>query len=720
MAFLIKDDKIFSEFSTPSQTMTPSEAQNIPTWAYGFAIYRNQAQATTPQTLADFFRAVMRREIETALDWALTRSADGAPSGLYPMRFELANGAADTLKAELAIIPGVLFAAKTANDQAVIALFATNEGKGAAISDWITRRLKAKGLLFKSVEGESVNTGLHELADMAPFMAPKLAVLGVDYDKALENSNAQAVFRLWANGYEPTCETALCSIYGASLCAYVACAYGLKKPFTAACDVQIIGKSGYGKTQGRVMPLERLTDRYGVDIIGGLRTTDASIYDDFIQAAYIETLDSNGKLEALTPKRKPDMLTAIIDESGDTEKSRAGNVQKAQQNIIRRSAIFDGKLNIGKTCDMNKRYNGKLPNKFTPTRFSMIRFCTENQLKGENLLDDAEGGNLRRVLYAQTKQIENTAYMTFDEKIALLDRNILSDDNEGVLASIYDYINEHYNGNTPTVFTIAGDDETKAAIQAATIAFTSLGIPDECFNTVIFNTATWLAVLRNGAKHEESLEIGANEIDTACAICMNSFQILSELTSKSLVNACATARTETQKQNQLLAYIEKQKDKCAEKRKLERNLGKDFITLAKSLVDRGVLIETTINKHKAFRIATADEQEQIATEREIIEGAAQSLKANESVFDGNQGAAKQDTHQSKGAPSFPVSIDSIYSGLDDEAKALQNEGMTGQELIHAMRDIIKDNPTYSQCGYAQTWLDDFKRKQGICLFMEED
>jgi hypothetical protein len=719
MAFLIKDDKIFSEFSTPSQTITPSDAQNIPTWAYTFAIYRNQAQATTPQTLADFFRAVMRREIETALDWALTRSADGAPSGFYPMRFDLANGAADALKAELAIIPGVLFAAKTANDQAVIAFFATNEGKGAAISDWIRGRLKAKGLLFKSVEGESVNTGLHELADTAPFMAQKLAVLGVDYDKALENSNAQAVFRLWANGYEPTCETALCSIYGASLCAYVACAYGLKKTFTAACDIQIIGQSGNGKTQGRKLPMQSLASRYGVKIIGGLRTTDASIYDDFIQAAYIETLDSNGKLEAMTPKQKPDMLTAIIDESGDTEKSRAGNIQKAQQNIIRRCAIFDGSICTGTTAEQNKRYNGKLPS-IIPTRFSMIRLCTENQLKGENLLDDNEGGNLRRVLYAKTKQIENTAYMTFDERRALQRKYIPSDDNEERLASIYDYINEHYNGDTPAVFTLADDDETKAAVQAALIAFTSLGIPDECFNTVIFNTATWLSVLRNGAKHEDSLEIGANEINTACAICMNSFQILSELTNKSLVNACATARTETQKQNQLLAYIEKQKDKCADKRYIERYLGKDFVTLAKHLVDIGVLIETTINKHKAFRLATADEQEQIATEREIIEGAAQSLKAKESVFDGNQGAAKQDTHQSKGAPSFPISIDSIYSALDDEAKALQNEGMTGQALIHAMRDIIKDNPTYSQCGYAQTWLDDFKRKQGICLFMEED
>ncbi len=712
--------KMFEKINdyVPPMTITPTAptmtGQNIPAWAYGFTVNRSHAQEFSRQTLADFFLAVMRETVEKAIDWTLAQDAgqNKDQNSVYPMRFdELANGA-DALKAELAKTPGVLFAAKTASGQSVIALFACEKDQGgAAVADWISKEIKAKGIDCKTSHGQGVNTGLHELSDKAPFIAQTLAVLGKNHGlQALENSNAQKAIRLWANYYEPTFETALTAIYGASLCAYVACRYCFQKPFIAACDVQIMGKSGQGKTLGRVRPLERFAERYHVREIGGLRTTDAACYDDFIYAAFNEQEDKNGKLIALTPKTTPDRLTTILDESGDTEKSRTGNTNKVQQNIIRRCAIFDGCIKSGKTAEQNKRYNGKLPNSI-PTRYSMYRTCTENQI--DAALDDAESGNARRVLYARTKYVD-TSYMLWDEELEVLRRNILSDENETKLCAIYDYINERYNGETPVVFTLADDDETKAAITAAKIAFSALEIPANCFRTTLLNTATWLAVLRNGANNDDSLEIGANEITTACAICLNSFDILRDIENKTIISAGGLARTETQKQNQLLAYIGNQKNKCADKRYIERYLGKDFITLAKSLVERGVLIETTTNKHKAFRIPTQDEQERLADEHEALEGANVQDTKKQSVWDGNsnQGAPKQNTQQSKDAQTC-VDPAKLIQCLDDDAESLQKEGMTGERLISAMRDRIKDNSVYKKSPeIVKAWLDDFAQKHG--------
>ena len=661
--------------STCQNIWHKTQSAAIPAWAESISIARFQriTQRTSFDTLAlaDFFKAVQtdddgKREVRAHPDktqlkvdhlpaWALTQipeqgagTLEGKPNGLFQLDFDHAEQP-ERLKADLVTIPGILFAALSARGKGVFALmYAPDHNAGVWVADAIADELKGRGHRFeRDKRCDAPNYVRFESYDAAPFIAPTLLsyeTLIRDYSKALERSHARKAFEVWTNQNAPDYESAATAIFAASLCANVASAYG-GNTYPAKCDVQILAKSGSCKTEGRTKPLRKLARFYGVDQAGGLRTTDAAFYDQFIKAAFAIECDDKGKIKGLTPKKSPDKLACILDESGDTERSRAGNSNKAQQNLIRRIACYDGEINIGATAEQQRQYNWKLPATIDAC-LVMYRICTPNQLAGKNFDDEAEGGNARRVLYAK---------MTNDTERPILDavkaqeekaRRILSPYSDSVLQEISENLRRECAGDKPKVFMANFEGETRTAYQCARIAFMRAGIDVEsCLDTCIFNTCAWLCALRNACNPDKAHDqITANEIDTACALFLNSFALVNELRSEGAEKLLVTARTNTERQNLILKMFEGGKAlwKGNAKRYIKQHFGSEVIAVADDMLKNGILrevVETSEkgNRNTLWELTPDGEQEKAAAEYAKAHESRRTKQKSQSVFDGNTG-----------------------------------------------------------------------------------
>ena len=564
--------------------------------------------------LSDFVRSMMTRKkdgvTKDALPaWSLcndTGTDGGKENGLLQLDFDHAEDP-EGIKRLLAAYPGVLLAAVSASGKGVFALiYAPDHNAGVYAARHIAAYLRSHGLKFDLDESVFKPCQLRfEPYDPKPIISERLAAIAPDYDSALTRSGAKDAFEIWTNGSRcqgDDYEAAVTAIFCAALCSKVQSRYGLNdKPFRGGCDVQIIGESGGAKTYGRIKPLRNVAKVHGVRLAGGLRATDAAAYDDFIEAACVITTDEKGRAIEITLKPEPDKIAYIVDESGDTETSRAGNSTKAQQNLIRRIACFDGEINAGYTAQQRKLYNGLLP-AVLPVRLVQYRATTPNQLRNVDFADQQAGGNGRRTLYASQKPVQKT-FLASDD-LRQKSARILTHDAEQRLDNLTQAIAHLYGCGDYVTFD-ADADATGTARQAAKIAFERAKIPEEYADTILYNTALYVACLRCALDYMTARDstfdgraaipapiITGNDLETATAIALNSFRVVSYLTAQSAADRLADARTDTEKTRLILDYIAGKKSGDVARGNLARYFGRDVLAAVDAMCAEGVLTET--------------------------------------------------------------------------------------------------------------------------------
>ena len=590
-------------------------------------------------------------------DWSLcndTGTNEGTPNGLIQLDFDHVDRPQE-LRDALRGFPGILMAAVSASGHGVFALaYAPDRDLGLYAARKYAEILSARGFKFGYDNScEKACQLRFETYDPGLWVAPQLVALGPDYTASLLRSDARRAFWIWRNGEAGPgdYESAVTAIFTASMCAHVASDYGLHKAFVGGCDVQIVGRSGACKTQGRLKELCRIADRYpgSVRLVGGLRTTDAAFYDTFIDAAYTIQTDEKGKVVSLSPRAIPDKLAAILDESGDAETSARGNSQKSQANVIRRMACFDGEITAGQTAEMRKRFGGKLPDRI-PARLVMYRTCTPDQLATKDFARQQTGGNARRVLYAkvQTDTADAAPRLCSEKKDAKAHR-FLTEDSRERLDALCDWMVAKYSEIDPSQFRFSWDDPAAVtARQAAEFALERAGVDvDAVADTMIYNTALFLAVLRNAVAQDDSdRTIGANEIETAAAIALNSFAVVRELSAAGAGEQLAGCRTDSERQAFILRYLEGRPGHAIARGNMIRKHGREVISVCEDMLKNGVIREVYKacadgkNKNVYWEVTPDGEQERASQEwkmRNERKAAGSVRKSGGSVFDATAG-----------------------------------------------------------------------------------
>ena len=654
----------------------PCKVKTLPRWLCDFRVIRfdraSRRDTRTEHKLADFVAGLVTPKPGLAKDelpaWSLcndTGTETGKPNGLLQMDFDHAEDP-ETIKALLAQYPGVLLAAVSASGKGAFGLlYAPDHEGGVYAARHIAAYLKAAGQVFDFDESTLKPCQLRfEPYDQAPYIAQTCTALAPDYDTALTRSGAREAFEVWTNGRRcrgDDYEAAVTAIFAASLIARAQVQYGLTdKPFKGGCDVQIIGKSGNAKTQGRIQPLRALARQYGVVCVGGLRTTDASMYEDFIAAACLIQYDEQDKVKNVVVKDDPSRLANIMDESGDTESSRSGNAAKAQQNLIRRMACFDGEINVGYTAEQKKYYRGLLP-AILPTSLVQYRATTANQLNTVDFADQQAGGNARRTLYAEQADPQRT-FLAADDLKRKSER-LISHKAEMQLESISDALKAVCGGNEYSTFTAEGYD-CEVMRQAAKLAFERYKIPEEYADTIIYNTALYVACMRcaisyktemdstfEGVASKPTLTITSSDIETATAIALNSFAVVKRLTASGAADKLAAARTDTEKTRLIMDYIAGRKGGEIARGNLARYFGKDVLASVETLCTEGILTETIkINAEGknpiAYYAVTPEADQAKAAAAYAAKRAARAPKSrprdDRSVFDGTAHGLRYD------------------------------------------------------------------------------
>lgn len=650
-------------------------AQSLPVWLNRFPVVRfdNAEKRYTAKkaNLADFVRSLMtapKAGIEKANlpAWALcndTGTDEGTPNGLLQLDFDDVTEP-EGVKAALADYDGgVLLAAVSASGKGVFGLIYAPDHEGGEyaalqIADYVRSRGYAFGKLDKSCFKACQLR--YESYDPAPYIAPECAAIAPNYADALTRSGAREAFEIWTNGrsiHGDDYEAAVTAIFAASIVTRPWVQYLDNKKFRGGCDVQIIAKSGDAKTYGRVHPLRELAKDYGIRFIGGLRTTDAAMYDAFIHAACNVTYDLKNKVTGVTVREEPDKLACILDESGDTEKSRQGNTHKAQANVIRRTACFDGEIDIGSTAEQGKNYNGLLP-EILPVRMVQYRCTTANQLNSVDFDDQQQGGNARRTLYAEAPERPHF-YLASEDRRAKNER-LLSAASEERLTVLSEALYRVCGQDLVTF--CASSTACDTARQAAKLAFERARIPENYADTIIYNTALFVGALRcavermhtqhdafDNAPFEPFRELTENDIETATAIALNSFAVVRRLTATSAAERLATARTDTEKTRCIVEYIAGRKRGEIARGNLARHFGRDVLSIVEGLCVEGVLTETVkLNAdHKNpnyFFSVTPEGQQENAAKAYALRHAARAPKTkprdDASVWNGNTKEAK--------------------------------------------------------------------------------
>jgi len=662
---------------TSSQTFHAKQITDpaaLPVWMTLFATYRFEAvdQRGTKRrmTLRDVITSFMTHdctgiEKEKRAAYAFcndTGTLEGTPNGLIQIDFDhLGDGEAERFKADVSRYPGILYAGLSASGRNVWALiYAPDREGGLYATRQIAAFMASLGYHFANTKLELGKVddhcdGAHQLRyqayDPAPFVADFCAPIAPDYSTALTRSGARRAFEIWTNGRPiqgDDYEQAVTAIFDAALCVNIAGDYGIK-PFRGSCDVQILGDSGSAKTQGRIMPLRRIAQANNVRLIGGLRATDAAFYDEIINAACDVQRDDKGKPTGITVRTAPNPLACILDESGDTETSRRGNQAKAQQNLIRRIACFDTDINIGCTAEQMRTYGGYLPSTL-PVKLLSYRTTTPNQLKGVDFDDEQEGGNGRRTLYAAIKPAPKT-YLNIDDFEAKKAR-ILYD--QIGLEALNDKLARRW-GNARARTTFTADESANAASaarQAARLAFERAHIPKDWGDTVLYNTALFLAAIRCADQDLPDTFITANDLETACAVALNSFACVRALTSASKRKKLEIARTDSERTRLIVEYIEGRKSGDVGRSNLARYFGKDVLETVKTLCDEGILTEFTKKNAQGknpaiyYRVTPEGEQAQAASDykkkQEARRPKTRIRGKGGSVWDGDTQAARRE------------------------------------------------------------------------------
>ena len=540
--------------------------------------------------------------------WALTSERgtdDSAPTGLCQLDFDGVEEP-QRLKAELATVTGVIFAAISARGTGVFALlYAPDFDGGVFIGRQILTEMRRRGCKIEKLDPRCEHIGQlrFESYDPEPYVSPVCEPIAPNYaDVSILDDirGATAIWRADCADYE----SAATAIAATAIAARARVRYGLpgrERTFLGGCDVQIIAESGGCKTQGGVMILRKVATQAGAREVGGLRATDAAFYETFIDAAYAKTFDDKGKLEALTPKAYPDTCVSILDESGDTEGSRAGNGNKAQANLIRRIACFDQQINMGTTLELQKRYGAISVPATVPCRLVQYRATTPGQLDNQDIRAALDGGNGRRTIYAEARPIVShfDAGDDLDDKFS----RIPTDDAQEKLRRLTDCLQRLYPANAedgaPAIFTAAWDD-IKTARQAAKWAFMRAGAPENIADTLIYNTALWIAVTRCGLEELDSdpfddsrlppaRVITARDIQAATAIALNSWAVARRLTARGAAAKLATARTASEKTQMILDAIAGCPKQRMPRQNAIRKFGRDVLSIIDDLCTEGVL-----------------------------------------------------------------------------------------------------------------------------------
>lgn len=659
-------------------TENTHKTQQLKHWSEGITVYRfdnkDRRDTRTQKTLRDFFNAVQRPKLTREDDrpaeptkkdklpaWALcndTGDGSGTPNGLMQIDFDRLDGDPEEFKQVLVSrYPGILFAALSASGKNVFALiYAPDHDGGIYAADHIAAFMHSYGFRFDRDTSCDKQCQLRfEPYDPSPYIAPTFEAIAPDYSTALLRSPARNAFRIWANGEELRAddyEAALTAICTAALCVHVQSDYGLGQKFPGACDVQILGESGCAKTYGRIKPLRKIARESNVRDIAGLRTTDSSCYDEFLEAACNLMTDEKGRVFVNTVRDYPKPTSYIVDESGDTDKSNQGNQHKTQQNLIRRIAPFDGEIAIGRTSTLKREFGDNVPNT-VPVRLIQYRVTTPNQLNGIDFNDLQAGGNGRRTLYAMAQPPKNN-FLACDD-LAEKRRRILNERAEMQLSELCYWLRHEFGDeNKPYTFEACGCD---VARQAAKLAFQRAKIPETYADTCLYNTALFLAVLRCGLALGDGGDperfddrIRACDLETATAICLNSFSVVRALTARSAAERLAVARTESEKVRLVIEYISGRKNKEIARGNLIRRFGRDVIDVVSNLCAEGVLREVTrVNKETGknpntyFQITPEGEEGTAAKEyaEKQARRAPKTRRRDDRPADQSGGAAKE-------------------------------------------------------------------------------
>ena len=577
----------------------------MPSWASSYPATRfdgvGNRQKPRKLTLADFIKALMtdsplKRKVRQGQGndedkkklpaWALTNDTGekvGVNSGLVQLDFDHTEDA-ERLKRELATIPGVIFAAKSARGNVFALLHADDFQAGIDIGDRIAAEMYRRGCRFSSEDGEGKLDPKCkrpfqlriESFDDAPYIARTDAPIAPIYSPDMLSGIREAteIWREDAADYE----SAATAIAATAIAARARVRYGLpgkERTFYGGCDVQVIAESGACKTWGSIMILRKVADQVHAEEVGGLRSTDAAFYEALVEAANDKEYDEKGQLIGFRPLPYPKTLVSILDESGDLETSRAGNGNKAQQNLIRRIACFDTQINIGCTLEMKKRCGkAKIP-KTVPCRLVQYRATTPNQLDRQDIAGAMEGGNGRRTIYAEARPIER--HFLAEENLSDKFSRIPTQSAQEKLEKLTGYLNEMFPADAedgqPVVFTATWAD-IRTARQAAQFACERAELPEQYADTLIYNTALWIAVLRCGLARYRDMEvwpyeqhegmselpampheITADDIYAATAIALNSWAVARKMTARGAAAKMAAARTDTEKRHLIMDCI---------------------------------------------------------------------------------------------------------------------------------------------------------------------
>lgn len=725
----------------------------LPAWTNDFIVTRfdaiNRRDTRRHVRFSEFIRAIMspkktltgeqtrtedwrtldfekRSEFKKTLPaWSLTSEGgtdDSRPTGLCQLDFDDVEDP-QRLKSELTTVAGVIFAAISASGTGVFALlYAPDFDGGVFIGRQILGEMRRRGCKIEKLDPRCEHIGQcrFESYDPAPFVSPVCEPIAPDYSDVSLLDDIRGATEIWRQDAADF-EAAATAISATAIAARARVKYGLpgnERTFFGGCDVQIIAESGGCKTQGGVMILRKVAERAGAREVGGLRATDAAYYEEFLNAAYDHIRTEKGTLEALTPKPYPDTCVSILDESGDTEGSRAGNGQKAQANLIRRIACFDQRINMGVTVELQKRY-GKVPVPATvPCRLVQYRATTPGQLVHQDITAALDGGNGRRTIYAEARPFA----FNFDAADDVDDKfsRIPTDAAQEKLLRLTDCLMQLYpadaeNGE-PAIFTAAWDD-IRTARQAAKWAFLRANVEEKYADTLIYNTALWISVTRCGLAALDALDaapfatdtpnparvITARDIRAATAIALNSWAVARKLISSGAESQLTTARTASEQKQLIMAYIEGRPGRQVARSNLTRKYGRDVMTTIEELCAEGVL---------RVQIVRNDDGKNPNTYYEVTpEGKTQEAAADYAAKTRNK--ARVQTHAGNGEKGKAVAL-STSERCDAYMAALTERGITPESCggndaylrslagkLKANADLMRDAPRVEAWFFGQ-------------------
>ena len=627
--------KALLDHNSPTVNNRKNGGDDLPEWTRKFTAIRFAAcgMRQNPQrmTLADYIHAVKTKSpAKTAVlngkgskeslpAWALcndTGDSNGKRNNLFQLDFDGVKDV-ERLKSDLSKVPGILFAAQSASGRGVVALIhAPDLSGGIFAARQIGEYMQQRGNVFEKLDPacEKPCQLRIESYDPRPYIAKTADPIAPDYENATEMlRDIEQATRLW-RADTVDFEAAATAIAATAIAARARVRYGVpghERTFNGGCDVQIVAESGACKSQGGVMILRRVAEKVQALSVGGMRTTDARIYDKLLDAAFEITKNEKGRITGFIPKSYPQTCVSITDESGDSERSREGRADKAQANIIRRTACFDQEIEIGETIEMAKRCDAAIPSKI-PCRMVCYRATTANQLDRQDMAGMMEGGNGRRTIYAEARPL--TGHFDVYDELAEKFGRIPSPDSQDKIMKLSeclkdlfraDAVQETQDGKSvsrPHVFT-TDFDRIHTARQAAKFAFMQAGTPQEWADTMIFNTALWIAVLRCGiARLDDELhgqfdtapdlphEITEKDIYAATAIALNTWRVVQKLTARGAAAKLAAARTDTERTRLILDYIGGRPQKRIARGNLVRKFGgRDVVAIVEGLCAEGVL-----------------------------------------------------------------------------------------------------------------------------------